>query len=204
MTFWQWLTNNWVKTLSTVGAMNSALIAAVAAGMFNKLLDDVSIQWLGLAGFFMNAFLIGVGVNNTTKERVAAAMETAIKSTPSQQGGFARAGALVALLFVCVPLIVVMPACTTLGIPNADTFNKRAVVAYSTIEGTANLDNTLVTTGKLSKADARNVLSQLQHCKTGIDLATQLYASTPALGEDKLQTTLAILNALNTYVKGIQ
>ena len=82
MTFWQWLTNNWVKALSTLGALNSALITATASGMFDGLLAPQSVKWLALIGFFMNAWLIGVGFNNSTKERVAAAMETALKSTP--------------------------------------------------------------------------------------------------------------------------
>lgn len=86
MTFWQWLNENWVKTLSSIGALNSALITATASGMFDGLLAATSIKWLALGGFFLNAWLIGVGFNNSTKERVAAAMETAIKATPKTEG----------------------------------------------------------------------------------------------------------------------
>lgn len=89
MTFWQWLNDNWVKTLSSIGALNSALIAATAGGMFIGLLPDTSIKWLAILGFFMNAWLVSVGHRNTTEEKVAGAkvevakaMETALNSTP--------------------------------------------------------------------------------------------------------------------------
>lgn len=85
MTFWMWLNSNWVKVLSSIGAVNSALISATASGMFDGLLAPNSIKWLALGGFFLNAWLIGVGFNNSTKERVAAAMETALKSTPPKE-----------------------------------------------------------------------------------------------------------------------
>lgn len=89
MTFWQWLNGNWVKTLSSIGALNSALIAATAGGMFLGLVEDTTIKWLAIFGFFMNAFLVSVGQRNTTQEKVAdakvevaKAMETAILATP--------------------------------------------------------------------------------------------------------------------------
>jgi hypothetical protein len=89
MTFWQWLNDNWVKTFSSIGALNSALIAATAGGMFTGLISDEAIKWLAILGFFMNAWLVSVGGRNTTEQKVAAAkvevakaMETAINSTP--------------------------------------------------------------------------------------------------------------------------
>jgi hypothetical protein len=85
MTFWDWLNSNWVKTLSTIGALNSALITATASGMFDGLLEPASVKWLALGGFFLNAWLIGVGFNNSTKIRVAEAMQTAIRATPAPE-----------------------------------------------------------------------------------------------------------------------
>lgn len=89
MNFWQWLDDNWVKSLSSLGALNSALIGAVAAGMFTGLLSVEAIKWLAIFGFFMNVFLVSVGYRNTTEQKVAhakvqvaKALETAIQSTP--------------------------------------------------------------------------------------------------------------------------
>ncbi len=82
MIFLTWLNDNWVKTLSGIGALNSALITATASGMFEGLVATTSIKWLALGGFFLNSWLIGVGFSNTTKEKVAAAMQTAINTPP--------------------------------------------------------------------------------------------------------------------------
>lgn len=100
MTFWQWLNGNWVKVLGSIGALNSALIAATAGGMFAGLVEETTIKWLAIVGFFMNAWLVSVGYRNTTQEKVADAkaevanaMQTAIQATPGtppKQGGFAR------------------------------------------------------------------------------------------------------------------
>lgn len=91
MTFWQWLNGNWVKILSSIGALNSALIAATAGGMFVGLVEDTTVKWLAILGFFMNGWLISVGYRNTTSERVAEAkvevaraLDSAIKSTPPE------------------------------------------------------------------------------------------------------------------------
>lgn len=87
MTFWKFINDNWVKTLSALGAMNSALIAATAGGMFEGLIEAGTIKWLAIIGFFMNSWLISVGYRNTTEQKVAdakvevaKAMETAIKA----------------------------------------------------------------------------------------------------------------------------
>lgn len=126
MTFWQWLDGNWVKTVSSIGALNSALIAATAGGMFTGLIEDATIKWLAILGFFMNAFLVSVGNRNTTQEKVAdakvevaRAMETAISSTPGtppRQGGFAvlsflKLVACLFLLFVAIGAPIVMQGC---------------------------------------------------------------------------------------------
>lgn len=123
MTFWQWLNGNWVKILGSIGALNSALIAATAAGMFIGLVEEATIKWLAIFGFFMNAWLVSVGYRNTTQEKVAdakaevaRAMETAITSTPPKQGGhavldFLKAVVCIGLLFVAVGAPIAMQGC---------------------------------------------------------------------------------------------
>lgn len=114
MTFWQWLNSNWVKTLSSAGALNSALIAATAGGMFTGLVEDTTIKWLAILGFFMNAFLVSVGQRNTTQEKVAdakaqvaKAMETAIASTPGKHDGRALPVVLAFIALVSSALLIV-------------------------------------------------------------------------------------------------
>lgn len=102
MTFWQWLNGNWVKILGSIGGLKDALIAAIAGGMFVGLVEEETIKWLAIAGFFLNAWLVQVGNRNTTQEKVAEsrmevakAMETAMHTPPPKSSGFARLGMLV-------------------------------------------------------------------------------------------------------------
>lgn len=91
MTFFDWIRQNWVKVLSSIGALNSALIAATAGGMFDGLISASVIKWLAILGFFMNSWLISVGYRNTTEQKVADAkvevaktVQAAINATPSE------------------------------------------------------------------------------------------------------------------------
>lgn len=76
------LANNITKIL---GAIQTTLMAMIAAGSFDGLLSGPSIRWIGIVGTLVGAATTAVGFNNTTKERVAEAMETAIKATPGDR-----------------------------------------------------------------------------------------------------------------------
>lgn len=82
MTFWEWLNSNWTKILGTLTTMLSTVMALIASGSFEGLLDPIAIKWLSITGIIVGAATAGVGFNNSSKERVAAAMETAIMATP--------------------------------------------------------------------------------------------------------------------------
>lgn len=82
MTFWQWVTENKVKIMGSITTMNGTLIALVAGGAFNAVLSTSQIVWLGIFGAFVGAALTGAGFTNTTKERIAAAMQDAVNATP--------------------------------------------------------------------------------------------------------------------------
>lgn len=83
MTFFQWLNENWTKILGTLSTMLTTLMTLIASGAFEGLLEPSAIKWLGIAGMLIGSATVGVGFNNSTKERVASAMETAIKAQPS-------------------------------------------------------------------------------------------------------------------------
>jgi hypothetical protein len=84
MTFWQLVSNNWTKILGTVTTMLTTLMTLIASGAFEGLLEPSVIKWLGIAGMLIGSATVGVGFNNSTKARVAEAMETAINATPKE------------------------------------------------------------------------------------------------------------------------
>lgn len=61
----------------------------VTTGAFNELLTKVQIGWLGIictvATAVLGAMTLSRGFNNSTAEKVAAAMETAIKAQLPQE-----------------------------------------------------------------------------------------------------------------------
>lgn len=74
-----WLKDNLVKVL---GSITTSLSTLLAANAFEGLLSQPGIRVVNIVNVIIGAALVAVGFNNTTKERVAAAMETAIKATP--------------------------------------------------------------------------------------------------------------------------
>jgi hypothetical protein len=97
-------------------------------------------------------------------------------------------------------LVMMLAACQSLGIPAADTFNKKVYTGYATVVTVANTATTLLNAGKLSNADAQNVLEQATNAKTALDIAKSVHETTPDLGDAKLVAALQILTALQQYV----
>jgi hypothetical protein len=97
-------------------------------------------------------------------------------------------------------LLILLAGCGILGIPPADTFNKRVVLANSAVEAVASTVDTLYTAGKISQADASSVLKQTTEARTGIEIARGMYATNPVDAENRLTTIITALDALNRYL----
>lgn len=76
------------KLLGSLSTAVGTVQVLITTGAFNGLLSDNGVRWLGIAAAIATALLGGAtvarGVNNTTKERVAAAMQDAIHATPPE------------------------------------------------------------------------------------------------------------------------
>lgn len=101
-----------------------------------------------------------------------------------------------------------LAACATTGQPAApvDTFNKKLLVGYSTVEGIAKAAGELRAAGVLSEADRANVLQMARSSVEGMDVARSLAPTDPAGATSRLQVSLAALQALQAYLlqKGAQ
>lgn len=102
--------------------------------------------------------------------------------------------------FLILTTIIAMTACTALGIPVADTFNKKLEVGYVTVDTVATSTNNLLISGTLSKSDASNILEQGLNAKAALDIARSVHDTSPALGDAKLASALVVLQALQKYV----
>jgi hypothetical protein len=103
-------------------------------------------------------------------------------------------------LFVAMAALVLMTACSSLGLSSPETFNQKALAAQSTVTAIANSALSLRQAGKLSDADRDNVVATLRSAQQGIDLATLIAKQDPAGGMTKLDTTITVLTALQAYL----
>lgn len=102
------------------------------------------------------------------------------------------------LSFLITALVILVGACA--GGPQLDTFNKKVLGAYATVQTVAESANAALVSGKLSKADAQNVVVTSRAALAAIDVAEHVHATDPAAGENKLLSALVILQALQAYL----
>ena len=103
-------------------------------------------------------------------------------------------------LFLAAFVLALLTVCASLGIPDADTFNKKAMVAHGTVAAIAKSATSLRAAGKLSDADRDNIVATLKNAEMGIDMATMVGKTDPAAGVTKLDTSIAVLTALQAYL----
>jgi hypothetical protein len=100
-----------------------------------------------------------------------------------------------------LPFIILLAACQSLGVPPADTFNKRIVVANSLVESASATVETLFTAGKLSQPDAKQFNQRCADAAAGIDITRQTHVTDPTAADAKLTAIIAGLNALNAELQ---
>lgn len=109
-----------------------------------------------------------------------------------------------AALSVLMFAATLMQSCTSLGIANADTFNKKVAVAYTTVNATTDITTDLLIAKKISVDDARAVRAKLNDAVTAIAAARAGYDTDPKFSENKLADTLKIVAALQTFLQSKQ
>lgn len=98
-------------------------------------------------------------------------------------------------------MVVVLSGCAVLGVPPADTFNKRVVVANGIVEQVSRSVETLFVAGKLSQADAQQYNERAENAATGIDAAVQVHATDPTGADAKLSAIITALNILKAELE---
>lgn len=96
-------------------------------------------------------------------------------------------------------LLLLLAGCAALGVPTPKSFNERVAAGYVAAAGLRTSAATLLNGGVISSKDAENVQKQADVAREGLDVARTLPA---ADAENKLQATLALLNAAKGYLCG--
>lgn len=104
------------------------------------------------------------------------------------------------LMIMLAVVLTAVQGCAALGVPPADTFNKQLAVSVAInteIRGTA---TTLLQLGKISRADAENVLAQTDVAREGLNVARSLSGTDLTSATGRLEATTAALRALQAYL----
>lgn len=197
--------------------VDEALFQAKLEGLGEKLVALVSlggVAWAAYARLLKPTPPLTETAAKATQEMVAA-------QEKAKQGGFVRAGmlALILALSVALPAMVALPGCSTLGLPTAQSWNERLSAGYTTVTAVREATGVWLD-GKVraaqaepdlakreallaaAKADAQNVQAQADKAREGLDIARSLKGIDLEAAEERLASTLRILEALQTYLEG--
>jgi hypothetical protein len=103
-----------------------------------------------------------------------------------------------------LPFLLLLTACAALGVPKADTFNKQVVVANGIVESVATTAASLHAAGKISDVERTSVYNQGTEARAGIEVVRQLHATDPLSAENRLNTIIVALTALQTRLEAKQ
>jgi len=82
----------------------------------------------------------------------------------------------------------------------AQTFNEKYAAGVQSCTSALILTDQLLTAGKISGRDAKNVEKQVDNVKEALDLAYQAHTMDGTLGSDKLTAALTALQAISLYL----
>lgn len=100
--------------------------------------------------------------------------------------------------------IMILTGCAALGVPPANTFNKRAVVANATIESLAITTRQLYEVGKIDGQRANDITDNLQVAANTVDGAIVIYKTDPKEAETRLEAVILGLQTLQSYLRSKQ
>lgn len=104
---------------------------------------------------------------------------------------------LVLAAFLSVALLA---GCSTLGVQAPADFKTKAYAAVLTADGIVKTADTLLKAGKLSPADAENVVKSADTAVAGITVARSYENTAPTTANSKLDASVAALTLLTTYL----
>jgi hypothetical protein len=103
-------------------------------------------------------------------------------------------------IFIAGLALALLTACAALGVTAPQTFNDKALAAALTIDTVQKNASTLLKAGKISPADAENVLKAADTATEGIKVARAYAATSPTAAATRLDAAVAGLTALTAYL----
>lgn len=97
--------------------------------------------------------------------------------------------------------LVLLAGCAYLGVPQPQTFNERVAYAYAGLASARDTATSLVQGDKITVEDARNVQTQADAVREGVDVARAIHSSNPQAGAERLDLAISSLTAIQKYLE---
>jgi hypothetical protein len=108
---------------------------------------------------------------------------------------------LAAVYFTYLLAAHFLVGCAALGVPAADTFNKKAAGAVQTVNAASQLTLTLLQARKITPDENDAYIDRCEEAQSAIDLTRQLYVTDPTGATDRLAQIIAGLTVLTAELE---
>lgn len=100
-----------------------------------------------------------------------------------------------------VPLLLILTACASLGVPAPQTFNQRAAAAVTAVNTASQTTLTLLQARKITPDQSDRYIDRTEEAQKSINLARALHATDPSAAEDRLALVIAALQILTAELE---
>lgn len=104
-------------------------------------------------------------------------------------------------LAIIFPLLFLLTACASLGIPPADTFNKQAAAAVASVNTASQLSLTLLQARKITPDESDAFVGRAEDAQEAIDLTRSIRSTDPAGAQDRLDAIIRSLQILTAELE---
>jgi hypothetical protein len=195
--------------------VDEAVFQAKLEGWGEKLVALVSLGGIAWA-YYARVFKPTPPLTETAAKATQERLMQEQGSREKDQGGFAHPAVL---MFLSTLLLMVVAGCAQLGLQTSGGFNDRLAGGYSTVTAlyeaiSIRIDSRLrvaemepdaqkrAAMVAAIKADAQNLKGQVDQAKEGLDVVQSLKGVNFGAAEERLASTLKILEALQRYLEG--
>lgn len=100
-----------------------------------------------------------------------------------------------------LPFLLILTACAALNVPPADTFNKQAAGAVSSVNAASQLSLTLLQARKITPDESDAYTDRAENAQEAIDLARSIRSADPAGAQDRLDAIIRALQLLTAELE---
>ena len=105
------------------------------------------------------------------------------------------------LKILAFSVVLLLAGCAALGVPPANTFNKRALVANTTIEAVAKSVAQLYQAGKIDEEERHESVEHLKTIAGTVDAAVNIHWINPEEANTRLDAAIVALQAIEAYLR---